>query len=521
MLPSGTVVRREGNIHRHSSTKFSLPDELLGEVFVLLYNSVERDGPYTRVTTYDTSLILSHTCRQWRRVAIHISKLWGFFALRSFKQKDLLYLFLSRLGESRARVRLLASCWSVSTTTLRIDLSQAPQIAALELEHGDLMDLISLSQDARALFHLDAFSVRFNPHGNNRIPKAFMQTRKLTVSRPKRMVHFDDTDIRVTDLCVKATALFWVWDLLKSLRSSINTLELRDIHGVGYDPPFLAPNLTSLSLSHCSPPVWKVLPTSFECPSLRSLSVTLCDRQFHPMRGDQRAFRDFMLSLLRRFPDISSLHLIMSSMRRVADVLEVLRVGKSDTSVPLAPRLEVLEARRPDSHVDGYCERCEPTPETIALLLDDTESSPDEDFNPDDDDEDGDDKVPSSQSLPQADDLLSSGGVREEASNDSDDNLDKSDSDSDAYSNVVSEDDQFFSLPGVDPPPGIDFSPLTLPSATFDILEPRIRGPLGSGLESLLTTICLSRSLVDPETEAAYKECAINLKIIEEVPGRD
>ncbi|KAF8310479.1 hypothetical protein DL93DRAFT_2084481 [Clavulina sp. PMI_390] len=209
----------------------------------------------------------------------------------------------------------------------------------------------------------------------------------------------------------------------------------------------------------------------------------------------------------------------MSSMHRVANVLELLKVG---TDALPAPHLAFLEARRPDFSIDKYCDRCEPTPEVIALRLIDSDSSSDEDFSPDEDEEEEDeedndtdrDMGLSSHSLAQVDDLPLSEGAIEETSN----NSDGSDSDSDAYSSAGSDDDEFFSLPNVRPPAGIDFSSPILPSAIYDILEPRMKGPLGWGLENLLTTIHFSRSLVGADSEAAYRACGVNLRIIEDDP---
>ncbi|KAF8310485.1 hypothetical protein DL93DRAFT_2169679 [Clavulina sp. PMI_390] len=213
--------------------------------------------------------------------------------------------------------------------------------------------------------------------------------------------------------------------------------------------------------------------------------------------------------VLHNFTKIESLRLIMSSVHRLADLLEILKTGTSDTGASLAPRLAFLEARRPDIYLDGYCEACEPTPEDTALRLIETDSSSDEDFTLDE--TDGDEESPS-ESLSRLEELSFSGGSSGEPSDDSD-------SDSDTYSSTLSADDLFIARADPGLPAGIDFSCPVIPSAIYDILEPRIKSPLGWGLERLLATVYISCSLVDAESEAKYRACGINLKIIEDGPN--
>ncbi|KAF8310483.1 hypothetical protein DL93DRAFT_1597957 [Clavulina sp. PMI_390] len=298
-MPADVGSEIEVNANVRLSTNTTLPNELLGDIFILLYETVEGEDPL-RSTADLTSLTLSHVCQQWRRVSIHISKLWSLFSVHSLDQKELFFLFLSRSGECRTHVRMLASCITgPKDTTLIIRPVHAFQIRSLTFDHAALIPFVLVSPEARSSLHLDSLSIQFSSHHQGPpIPNIFMQTKRLILSRMNTLARIEQPATPITDLCLETTDLSLVAKLVKLPYFEITTLELRGITGWRIEPPTLLSHLTSLSLHHCMPWMWQDLPGSFRCPSLRSLSVNICDRNFDPVPGEHRFVRDFVSQLV-------------------------------------------------------------------------------------------------------------------------------------------------------------------------------------------------------------------------------
>ncbi|KAF8310486.1 hypothetical protein DL93DRAFT_1598117 [Clavulina sp. PMI_390] len=277
----------------------TLPHEILSEIFSFAVG----DPMYRQ---HNSGLALSHVCQQWRRAALQTSELWSHVALSSLRQTELLSLFGSRSGRRRSQLRFLASCrqtqWHDDELRIFI-LSEdiAPQISDLIFDDPLVMAAVFVPEVSIPLLSLNSVTINHLSPAPVMPPKRLLLTQRLIVNRMTSALYFNKASrVNIAELCGKQSALSAVSGLARTLNSHLTTLELYEVQSNNIDPVVLS-QLTRLSLTHCEPSEWGSLSRAFLCPSLRSLSITICDMRSRSQVTTLKIIKNSLTQLVRIF----------------------------------------------------------------------------------------------------------------------------------------------------------------------------------------------------------------------------
>ncbi|KAF8310482.1 hypothetical protein DL93DRAFT_2099402 [Clavulina sp. PMI_390] len=316
------LTQKRAAVQQVTNAFLRLPDEILSEIFVLVYHHrlrYQEEDSYDGPEAWETGLWLSHVCRRMRAVAQQRSELWQELKLSFPLQTPLLPLFAASsrgyrlcltIGRFHPPKAIQSGHWPHAC--IPITDIDAPQIRTIKFHQRDSVLALTTSGAANSSFSLESIFVAWQdlPEARNLFPLPHKISISAELTRHKEDSTYSLEGFAINELSLEYWGLCPASHLIQSIASQLTELELLEI-------------------------------TNWRADSLPTFNLLLP-------------------SLLNAMPTLETLSLFLAGWNALSLPLSRAAGTYSHLNMSL-PHLRTLEIRRPEG-VDKQCRNCRRLP---------------------------------------------------------------------------------------------------------------------------------------------------------------